>query len=99
MQVVSGAGLVPYWLSFFIFDIFLAYLPCTLITWLIEVFDLQYEHVWKALFLYPWAVIPFSYVASHTFNRESTAQTFTIYLHFLLSGIAGMIIFALRMVE
>jgi len=99
MQVVSGAGLVPYWLSFFIFDIFLAYLPCILITWLIEVFDLQYEHVWKALFLYPWAVIPFSYVASHTFNRESTAQTFTIYLHFLLSGIAGMIIFALRMVE
>jgi hypothetical protein len=49
--------------------------------------------------LYPMAVIPFSYVMSHYFNRESTAQTFTIYLHFMLSGIAGMIIFALRMVE
>ena len=73
MQIVSGCDLTAYWLSFFIFDIFKSYLPCILITFLIEAFGLQYDHVWKALMLYPWAIIPFSYVSSHTFNRESTA--------------------------
>jgi hypothetical protein len=53
----------------------------------------------KVLAVYPWGIVPYSYAMSNIFNRESTAQTFTIYWHFLISGIAGMIVFALRMVE
>ena len=52
--------------------------------------------VMKAL---PFALIPQTYVLQYYFDKEMNAQTFMIYLHFLLSGIAGMITFAIRMVQ
>ena len=48
--------------------------------------------------VFPWAVVPYSYVCSYIYNRETTAQTFSIYLNFLLSGMAAIFVFALRMV-
>jgi ATP-binding cassette, subfamily A (ABC1), member 3 len=73
MQIVSGVDLKAYWMSFFVFDIVKSYLPCIMIAILIELFNLKYKYVWIVLCIYPWAVVPFSYVTSHLFNRESTA--------------------------
>jgi len=99
IQVVKGIYKTAYWLAFALVDLLRAYLPCLATIWLIEIFDLRYGHVWKVLAIFPLAILPFTYATSYIFTRESTAQTFTIYLHFLLSGIAGMIVFALRMVQ
>jgi len=96
---VSGIDKRAYWLSFYMFDIVVSYIPCILTHYLFGVFGLQYKHVWKVLMAYPWAIVPYSYITSYVFTREATAMTFTIYWHFLLAGIAGMIVFALRMVE
>jgi len=81
------------------FDLIIAYVPCFITIWAFDYFKLEYWMVWKTVLLYPLAAVPFSYTTSFIFDKESTAQTFTIYLNFLLSGIACMIVFALRMVE
>jgi hypothetical protein len=99
MQIVSGVEKVAYYASFVILDLLFAYVPCVTTIYLLEWFKLYYEYTWRTFMLYPLAVIPFTYSSSFIFDKESTAQTFTIYLHFLLSGIACMIVFALRMVE
>ena len=99
MQIVSGVNKLAYWVSFFILDLIMAYVPCILTCVLIELFELKYQYVWLVLLVYPWAVVPFTYCTSQMFSKESTAQAFTIYLHFAMSGIGGMIVFALRMVE
>lgn len=88
-----------YWLAYAVIDIARTYIPCLLTSWLIELFKLGYGDVWRVLFILPWALVPQTYVFSYLFSRESTAQTFTIYVNFVLSGIAGMIVFALRMVQ
>ena len=99
IQVIKGIYMSSYWIAFTIVDLLRAYLPCIATIWLIDVFNLEYGHVWKVIVLYPLAIIPFTYATSYLFRHSSTAQTFTLYVHFLLSGIAGMIVFALRMVQ
>mmetsp|Transcript_14544 Transcript_14544/g.22592 ORF Transcript_14544/g.22592 Transcript_14544/m.22592 type:complete len:108 (+) Transcript_14544:3525-3848(+) len=51
------------------------------------------------LLFFPGAIIPFSYVTSFIFSKEITSQTYSIYLNFLFSGVAGMIVFVLRMIK
>ena len=99
MQIVSGVEKISYYGAFVIFDLIVAYIPCVLTILMIHLFRLNYTEVWRTIMLYPLAVIPYTYASSFIFDKESTAQTFTIYLHFLLSGIACMIVFALRMVD
>ena len=99
LQTVSGVDMKAYWLSFYLFDILKTYVAC-LLTWcLVEIFHLHYHQIQLVLMVFPWAVVPYSYVCSYIYNRETTAQTFSIYLNFLLSGMAAIIVFALRMVE
>lgn len=99
IQVVSGVEKFAYYGSFLIFDLIMCYIPCIITIYAFDFFNLHYWQCWKTILLYPLAVIPFTYSSSFIFDKESTAQTFTIYLHVLLSGIACMIVFALRMVE
>jgi hypothetical protein len=98
IQIVSGVEKAAYYGSFVLIDLVLSYVPVILTIYLFNHFNLDYWEAWKTLMLYPLAVIPFTYSTSFLFNKESTAQTFTIYLHFLLSAIASMVVFALRMV-
>ena len=99
IQVIKGIYMSSYWIAFTLVDLIRAYLPCLATIALIDLFNLEYGHVWKVIMLYPLAIIPFTYVTSYFFRHSATAQTFTLYVHFLLSGIAGMIVFALRMVQ
>ena len=38
-----------------------------------KAFELQYEGVWALLLLYPFSIIPFTYLTSYIFKRDSTA--------------------------
>ena len=99
MQTVSGIEKVAYFGSFLLFDLVASYIPCLLTTPILEQFNLYYTQGWKTFLLYPLSVIPFTYATAFMYNIETTAQTWTIYLHFLFSSIACMIVFALRRVE
>ena len=73
IQIVSGIDKRAYWISFFLFDIVIAYIPCLIAMSLWDFFGLQYEHLNKVLAVYPLGIVPYSYAMSYIFNRESTA--------------------------
>ena len=73
MQVVSGVDLRAYWISNFVFDLIMSYIPCISICLLMYWFNLGYNHVRKTLILLPWAVIPYTYIFSYLFEKEITA--------------------------
>jgi hypothetical protein len=49
--------------------------------------------------LYPVGVIPFTYATSFIFQSENIAQTVTMFFHFVFSGIGGIIVFVLRIID
>lgn len=99
MELVTGIHKRAYYLSFAVFDLLFCYQATFATAILFAHFDLHYWASDLTLLLYPLALIPYTYTTSFVFDKESTAQTFTIYLHVLLAPIASMLVFALRMVE
>jgi ATP-binding cassette, subfamily A (ABC1), member 3 len=66
-QLISGMSLPAYWISNFIFDLFKALIPSTIIIGLIYAYNLGWNDSWIIFLLYPVGVIPFSYVTSFLF--------------------------------
>ena len=97
--VVKGINMSSYWMSYFIFDLVRCYFTVFLTSQLCNIFELGYNDTWKLFYFLPLALIPQTYVLQYYFEREMHAQSFVIYLHFLLSSIAEIIVFALRMVQ
>lgn len=54
--------------------------------------------MWIVFLVYPIGIVPFTYGTSFLFNKESIAQTMTIFIHFLFSGIGGIVVFVLRVI-
>lgn len=98
MQWISGLNLSAYWISNYIFDICKAFVTMGLVIALLYIFDLGYANVWILFLLYPFGVIPFTYATSFMFSGELAAQTVTIFIHFVLSGIGGIVVFILRII-
>ena len=65
---------------------------------LLYIFNVDYKNVWILFILYPFGVIPFTYVSSFIFSSELVAQTVTIFIHFVLSGIGGIVVLVLRII-
>ncbi len=95
-QLLSGMSLPGYWGSNLIFDIFMAYIPVSLIILLMSLFNVQYDGVWILLLLYPPAVVPFTYVTSFLFKSDINAQISTLFLHFITGGLLVVIVFVLQ---
>jgi hypothetical protein len=47
--------------------------------------------------VFPFGILPFTYVTSFLFTSESAAQTFTMVLHFFIIAIMSVVTFALRL--
>jgi len=62
-----------YWLSNMMADIIKVYIPIFMIMLLSLVFDANYDGVWVLYLLYPLALVPFTYVTSFLFTKDSTA--------------------------
>lgn len=93
MQTISGASLTAYWVSNMISDIVKTYIPILIILLLNWAFDLQYEGVWGLLLLYPVSIVPFTYVVSFLFTRDTTAQIMLLFVNFLAGGIIPNMIY------
>lgn len=96
MQVISGVSLPAYWGSNMISDITKTYVPIFIILILTVVFDLGYDGVPALLLLYPFAIVPFTYITSFFFTGDTVAQIMTLFLHFLMGGIMPLVIFFLQ---
>lgn len=55
--------------------------------------------MWIVFLMYPIGVVPFTYATSFFFANENIAQTFTIFLHFVFSGIGAIVVFILRLID
>ena len=84
MQMISGASLISYWVSNFIFDIAKTYIPMLCFLFFNEAFTYQRENFAEEFWLYlifPLAIVPFTYITSFLFDSDNTAQIFTIFMH------------------
>lgn len=89
-------SLAGYWGSNVIFDIIMAYIPIHLIILLTFLFDKNYEGVWLLFYLYPLAIVPYTYVWSFVFTSDINAQIFTLFLHFLTGGLGCIVVAVLQ---
>jgi len=84
--MVSGMSLPAYWISNFISDIIKTYIPIGFIILISVFFDCNYPGVAEIMMIYPWALVPFTYVTSFMFKSETGAQITTLFFHFLIAG-------------
>lgn len=92
-------SLPAYWISNLIFDLFKGLIPSAIIIGLIYAYDLGWNDSWVMFMLYPFGVIPFSYVTSFLFSSENTAQSFTIFFHFVFAAFGPILIFILKIID
>jgi len=98
LQIISGMQLKAYWAANFVFDLlkwsFL--IATTIILWF--AFEMGYVSAWAVLLMFPFAVIPFTYVSSFIFTDTSTAQTLTLVLHVAIMAIGTSVLFTFRVI-
>ena len=73
MQVISGMSLTGYWIANIMSDIIKCYVPVALILLLSWLFDANDPGVWVIFMLYPWAIVPFSYMTTFLFTSDTMA--------------------------
>ena len=99
VQVISGMRLSSYWIANFIFDFLKMYVTigATLaIFQLLKSEYLDYDSTMVVYALFPFGILPCTYVFSFFFTADSAAQTMTMFWHFLCILIAPTTIFILR---
>ena len=95
ISVRKGIVLTPLHISYIVFC------PISLITRIVFIilwfaFEMGYVSAWAVLLMFPFAVIPFTYVTSFIFTDTSTAQTLTLVLHVAIMAIGTSVIFTFR---
>lgn len=61
-------------------------------------FEMDYENAAVVYAVFPFGILPFTYVTSFMFTADSAAQTFTMFFHFLILGILTTITYIMRLV-
>jgi len=90
--------LKAYWIGNFIFDFIKLQVTIVVTICLFFGFELEYNAAWVTYVIFPFAVLPYTYVMSFIFKSDNSSQTFTMFFNFLLMGIAPIAIFVLRFI-
>lgn len=98
MQLISGMSLSAYWLSNMIADMIKLYIPIFMIIVVSIIFEVNYEGVWVLLLLLPPALVPFTYVTSFLFEKDSSAQIVTLILNYFVLDVLGILTFVLQFI-
>ena len=88
--------LSAYWIGNFIFDFFKVNVTVAVSIILFTVFKAGFHSALISYALFPFGVLPFSYCMSFLFTVDSAAQTFTMFLHFLVILVISSMVFAFR---
>ena len=91
--------LKAYWVGNFIFDFFKMYFTIIVTIILFLGYNLNFNGSIIVYLVFPFGILPFTYVSSFIFTSDSAAQTFTMFFHFLIFSIASVIIFFIRFAE
>lgn len=88
-------SLTAYWLSNMIADIIKLYIPIIMIILISIMFDANYQGVWVLFMLLPWALVPFTYITSFLFEKDSTAQIITLFINYFVACVMSILVFVL----
>ena len=91
-------SLFGYWGANLLADIVKAYVPISMILLLSYLSGVWYSGTWVLFMLFPWAIVPFSYVTSFLFSSDTVAQITTLFLHFVAGGVMSLTVFTLQIV-
>ena len=98
MQLISGMSKAAYWLSNMLADIVKLYIPIFVILLISLVFDTNYPGVWVLFLMMPWAIVPFTYVTSFLFEKDSAAQIVTLLANYIVCDILSIIVYVLQFI-
>jgi len=98
VQVITGMRLSAYWMANFLFDSIKLYVTVIATIILIYAFNQKYDSSVVVYAVFPFGIIPFTYVTSFIFSAESAAQTFTMFFHAAIILVGSTLIFVLRIV-
>ena len=96
VQLITGMRLTSYWLANFIFDGIKLYLAIITTIVLLHTYDYGYDSSEYVILLFPFGILPFTYVISFCFQADSTSQTFTMFCHLSIMLCFSMVILILR---
>ena len=98
VQVITGMRLTSYWIANFIFDAIKLYITIATTITLFYTFDQKYPSAEIIFAVFPFGIMPFTYVMSFLFTADSAAQTFTMFCHMVIILCFSSLIFILRVV-
>ena len=98
MQVISGMSLKAYWIANILSDILKCYLPMFCFLILSSIFGISVKDVWVIFMIFPWAIVPFSYMTSFLFTSDTVAQIMTLFVHFLFAAVLSFTVFTLQII-
>ena len=90
--------LSSYWIANFIFDAIKLYITIATTIILFLAFDLDYPTAIVIFLLFPFGIMPFTYVFSFCFTADSAAQTFTMFFHMVNILALSSTVFIIRIV-
>ena len=85
-------NLLAYWITNALFDLAKLEFTAVVSIVLFSIFELDYSSAWLPFLLFPFAIVPFSYVISFAFSDESTAQTISFGMHFFAMCLMAMVV-------
>ena len=88
--------LTSYWLANFIFDGIKLYLTVITTIVLFHTYEYHYDSAEYVFLLFPFGILPFTYVISFCFQADSTSQTFTMFCHLAIMLCFSTLILILR---
>ena len=88
--------LLAYWTGNFIFDFFKISVTVASSIIIFEIFKAGFRSALIAYALFPFGILPFTYCMSFIFTVDSAAQTFTMFLHFIVILVLSSMVFAFR---
>uniref|UniRef100_A0A5F8GHN2 ABC transporter domain-containing protein n=1 Tax=Monodelphis domestica TaxID=13616 RepID=A0A5F8GHN2_MONDO len=96
LQFVSGVGIINFWCSAFLWDLFIFFIPCLLLLMVFKIChmdafveDFHFINTLLIFLVYGWSVIPLMYLMSFFFSSSATAYAKLVVFNFF----SGMISF------
>ena len=96
VQVITGMRLTSYWIANFIFDVIKLYITVITTVILFNSFHKSYESAVYVFLLFPFGILPFTYVFSFCFSSDSASHTLTMFCHVVFMLCFSTLILILR---
>jgi ATP-binding cassette subfamily A (ABC1) protein 3 len=97
LQLVSGLQKKAYWSANFLVDFIKLQITTGITIACFFVYGMNIKTAYIIYLVFPFGILPFTYVTSFMFSEDSAAQSFTMFFHFLTVGILSSIVITLRL--